>query len=106
MERCLSAPLSPNEEPHSGALFTGSGYGGRCLAASPAFAGRIATADNRAPIDVTALGTFILLHGLGLPPLPGGSAEAFMSRLLNVIVASAYAIGALSLMERWTQPAA
>ncbi|CAN5289757.1 hypothetical protein BH10PSE6_BH10PSE6_01180 [soil metagenome] len=71
-----------------------------CLAASLTFAGRIATAGDRAPMYVIALVTFILLLGLGLSPLPGGSSEAFLSRLLNVIAASAYVVGALSLVER------
>ena len=72
-----------------------------CLAASLMFAGRIATAGDRAPVYAIALGTFILLLGLGLSPLPGGSGEAFVSRLFNVLLASAYAIGGLSLVERW-----
>jgi len=75
-----------------------------CLAVSLMFAGRIATAGDRAPVFVIALGTFILLLGLGLSPLPGGSSEAFLSRLLNVFAASAYAIGVLSLFERWSDP--
>jgi hypothetical protein len=72
-----------------------------CLAASLIFAGRIATAGDRAPIYAIAFATFILLLGLGLSPLPGGSGEAFVSRLLNVLLASAYAIGSLSVVERW-----
>ena len=76
-----------------------------CLAASLMFAGRIATAGDRAPVYLIALGTFILLLGLGLSPLPGGSGEAFASRLINVMLASAYAVGALSLLERWSHPA-
>lgn len=76
-----------------------------CLAASLVFAGRIATAGDRAPLYVIALGTFILLLGLGLSPLPGGSGEAFVSRLLNVVAASAYTVGALSLVARWIYPA-
>ena len=75
-----------------------------CLAASLVFAGRIATAGDRAPIYTIALATFILLLGLGMTPLPGGSGEAFISRLLNVLIASAYAIGGLSLVERWRVP--
>lgn len=71
------------------------------LAASLAFAGRIVTAGDRAPVYAIALATFILLLGLGLSPLPGGSGEAFTSRLLNVLFASAYAIAGLSLLERW-----
>jgi uncharacterized membrane protein YccC len=72
-----------------------------CLATSLIFAGRIATAGDRAPIYALAFATFILLLGLGLTPLPGGSGEAFATRLINVLLASAYAIGAASLVERW-----
>ena len=72
-----------------------------CLAATLMFAGRIATAGDRAPVYVVALGTFVLLLGLSLSPLPGSTGEAFVSRLLNVIFALAYAIGGLSLVERW-----
>ena len=75
-----------------------------CLAATLMFAGRIATAGNRAPVYVVALGTFVLLLGLSLSPLPGSTGEAFVSRILNVIFASAYAIGGLSLVERWQPP--
>ncbi|WP_428669115.1 DUF2955 domain-containing protein [Reyranella sp.] len=74
-----------------------------CLAATLIFAGRIVTAGDRASVYVVALGTFVLLLGLGLSPLPGSSGEAFVSRLLNVILASGYAIGGLSLVE-WWQP--
>ena len=66
-----------------------------CLAATLMFAGRIATAGKRAPVYVVALGTFVLLLGLSLSPLPGSTGEAFVSRILNVILASAYATGAL-----------
>ena len=72
-----------------------------CLAATLIFAGRIATAGNRAPVYVVALGTFVLLLGLSLSPLPGSTGEAFISRILNVIFASAYASGGLSLVARW-----
>jgi hypothetical protein len=75
-----------------------------CLAATLMFAGRIATAGNRAAVYVIALGTFVLLLGLSLSPLPGSTGEAFVSRILNVIFASAYATGALSLVERWQRP--
>lgn len=68
-----------------------------CLAASLLFAGSIATAGERAPVYAIALSTFILLLGLGISPMPGGSGEAFVSRIVNVLVASAYAIGVLSL---------
>ena len=72
-----------------------------CLAASLIFAGRIVTAGDRAPVYAIAFATFILLLGLGMTPLPGGSGEAFVNRLLYVLLASAYAIGGLSLVERW-----
>src|SRR3546814_125473 len=62
------------------------------LAASLAFAGRIVTARDRAAVCTIALATFILLLGLGLSPLPGGSGEVFTNRLLNVLLASAYGI--------------
>jgi hypothetical protein len=75
-----------------------------CLAATLMFAGRIATAGDRAPVYVVALGTFVLLLGLSLSPLPGSTGEAFVSRILNVILASAYASGGLSLLERWQPP--
>jgi hypothetical protein len=71
-----------------------------CLAASLIFAGRIATAGARAPLYALAYSTFILLLGMGLTPLPGGSGEAFASRLFYVLLASAYAIGGVSLVER------
>ena len=72
-----------------------------CLAASLIFAGRIVTAGDRAPIYAIAFATFILLLGLGMTPLPGGSGEAFVDRLIYVLLASAYALGGLSLVQRW-----
>ena len=71
-----------------------------CLAASLIFAGRIVTGGRTAPIFAIAFGTFILLLGMGLSPVPGGSAEAFISRLVNVLVAAAYTVGALALLQR------
>lgn len=72
-----------------------------CLAASLIFAGRIVTAGDRAPIYAIAFATFILLLGLSLAPLPASGGELFLNRLLNVLLASAYAIGGLSLVEPW-----
>jgi hypothetical protein len=72
-----------------------------CLATSLIFAGRIVTAGDRAPVYAIAFATFILLLGLGMTPLPGGSGEAFVNRLVYVLLASAYVIGVLSLVERW-----
>ena len=70
-----------------------------CLAASLLFAGRIVTAGPRAPLYGIAFSTFIILLGIGISPLPGGSGEAFLSRLSYVLLATAYAIGALSLFR-------
>ena len=75
------------------------------LAATLIFAGRIATAGSRTPVYIVALGTFVLLLGLSLSPLPGSTGEAFVSRILNVI----FCLGlrrpaALSLVERWRPP--
>jgi hypothetical protein len=72
-----------------------------CLAMSLVFAGRLVTAGERAPVYAIAFSTFILLLGLGLTPLPGGSEEAFADRLFYVLLASAYAVGTLSLTQRW-----
>lgn len=63
------------------------------------FAGRIVTARENAPIFVVAFATFILLLGSGLSPLPGGSEEAAITRVMNVVMATAYAAGALSLFQ-------
>jgi hypothetical protein len=72
-----------------------------CLVGSLVFAGRIVTAGTLAPLHAIAFATFILLLGLGITPLPGGSGEAFVSRLLNVLFSSAYVIGALAIVEPW-----
>jgi hypothetical protein len=45
-----------------------------------------------------ALVTFVILLGLGVSPLPTDSGEAFTSRLWNVLLAGAYAVGATSLI--------
>jgi hypothetical protein len=68
------------------------------LAASLIFAGLIVSSGERAPLFAIAFATFILLLGIGITPLPGGSGEAFASRLINVLLASAYAVGAVSLL--------
>jgi hypothetical protein len=69
------------------------------LCISMVFAGRIVTARDNAPIFVVAFATFILLLGSGLSPLPGGSEEAAITRVMNVVMATAYAAGALSLFQ-------
>jgi hypothetical protein len=72
-----------------------------CMAASLMFASRIMTGGDRTPLYSIALSTFVLLLGLGMSPLPGGSGEAFVGRLLHVLLASAYTLGALSLLADW-----
>ncbi len=64
------------------------------------FAGRIARGGPAAPIYVVGLASFILILGLGVSPMPGASAESFIIRVLKIIIASAYTIGALSLVSR------
>jgi len=64
------------------------------------FAGRIVRGGPTAPIYIVGFATFILILGLGVSPLPGASAESFITRVLKVIIASAYTIGALSLVSR------
>jgi len=70
-----------------------------CLTASLLFAGRIVMGGRSAPIVAVAFATFILLLGLGLSPVPGGSGEAFIGRLVNVLLAAAYTVGALALLD-------
>jgi hypothetical protein len=72
-----------------------------CLAANLLFAGRLATAGDQTPLYAIAFATFILLLGLGLTPLPGGSGEAFASRLANVVLASVYAVGCIAVTSSW-----
>jgi hypothetical protein len=45
-----------------------------------------------------ALSTFLILFGLGLAPIGEGSAAAFVSRLVDVALASLYALGAIVLL--------
>jgi DUF2955 family protein len=69
------------------------------LCLSLVFAGRIVTSRDYAPIYAVAFATFILLLGSGLSPLPGGSEEAAVTRILNVVMATVYAASALSLFQ-------
>lgn len=61
------------------------------------FGARIAAGGPRAPLFVVALITFIILLGIGVSPLPTDSGAAFTARLWNVLLAGAYAVGAVSL---------
>jgi hypothetical protein len=68
------------------------------LAASLWFGGRVARRGADAPVYAIAFTTFLLILGIGISPLPTGSEEAFAPRILKILLATAYAIGALSLV--------
>jgi hypothetical protein len=70
-----------------------------CFGASLAFASRIAAGGTQAPLYVVAFSTFLILLGIGITPLPGGSGEAFLGRLFHVLLATIYTIGAQSLLS-------
>jgi len=70
------------------------------LTVSLCFAGQIALGGPRAALLAVAFGTFILLIGSGLTPLPGGSGDAFITRIVYILLAIVYTIGALSLFPR------
>lgn len=62
-----------------------------------AFGARIAAGGPQTPLFILALVTFIILLGIGVSPLPMDSGAAFTARLWNVLLAGAYAVGAVSL---------
>jgi hypothetical protein len=64
------------------------------------FGGRLIRGGPMAPVFVLAFGTFLLLIGIAITPLPGGSEEAFVVRIFKIGLASLYALAALSLVER------
>jgi hypothetical protein len=63
-------------------------------------AGRGVVAGPKAPIYGVAFVSFIILLGLGASPVPSESAELFVDRLMSVLAAGAYAVGAISLVSR------
>ncbi|MBC7953271.1 MAG: DUF2955 domain-containing protein [Rhodospirillaceae bacterium] len=63
-----------------------------------AFGARIAINAATAPIFTMAFVTFIILLGLGVSPLPTETGEAFVNRLMDVVLAGLYAVGAGSLV--------
>jgi len=67
------------------------------LLASLWFSGRFARREANAPVYAIAFATFILILGLGVSPLPMGSEETFAPRIIKILLATAYTIGALSL---------
>ena len=64
------------------------------------FGNRIARGGTNAPVYAVAFGTFLLILGMGITPLPGGSEELFAIRIFKIALASLYAVGALSLVYR------
>jgi hypothetical protein len=68
------------------------------------FAGRLVRGGPSAPIFALAFAAFLLLMGLAITPLPGGSEESFVLRVLKIGLASAYALGALSLAAPLRRP--
>ena len=64
------------------------------------FGSLIANGGSKAPLYAIAFGTFLLILGLGLTPLPGGSEELFATRIFKIALASVYVLGALSLVYR------
>ncbi len=61
-------------------------------------AGPLHGGGKLAPVFGIALSTFLILFGLGLAPIGEGSAAAFMSRLVDVALASLYALGTIVLL--------
>jgi hypothetical protein len=62
------------------------------------FGWRIATAGPRAPVFVVACTTFLILLCAGLPPFKE-TGTAFATRMAYVLLAGAYTIGMLALLE-------
>lgn len=63
------------------------------------FAGGAARGGAKAPLFGLALGTFLLILGLAVTPLPGGSEQTYLIRILQILFASVYALGALILVS-------
>jgi hypothetical protein len=61
-------------------------------------AGALHGGGKLAPVFGIALSTFLILFGLGLAPIGEGSAAAFVSRLVDVALASLYALGSIVLL--------
>ena len=63
------------------------------------FGAKIAEGGDLAPIYVVGLVTFLIVLGLGLAPLPGDSGTFFITRVINVIIATIYTIGVASVLR-------
>lgn len=68
--------------------------------ASLGFASGVARGGGLAPIYRQAFMTFLLILGLGIVPITGGSEDSYVIRIIKVTAAGAYAIGILSLLAR------
>jgi hypothetical protein len=62
-------------------------------------AGRGAVAEAKAPVYTVGLASFIILLGVGVSPLPWNASSLFVDRLINVLLAGAYAVGAVALVS-------
>lgn len=62
------------------------------------FAARMARGGPTAPVFGLAAGTFLLILGLAITPLPGGSEQSYLIRILQILFAGLYALGALVLV--------
>jgi len=69
------------------------------LAVALVFAGRISLGGQSAALASAACGAAVLLVGMGLSPFTD-SATAFGTRLVQVLLASAYTVGAFMLLEK------
>lgn len=69
------------------------------LLAGLILAGRLYAPTPLAPVFGVALPTFLVLLGLGLAPTGEGSAAAFVTRVIDVALASLYAVGAIALFS-------
>jgi len=67
------------------------------LLAGLILAGRLYARTPPAPVFGIALSTFLILFGMGLAPIGDGSSAAFVTRIIDVALASLYAIGAIAL---------
>jgi hypothetical protein len=63
------------------------------------FGDRIARGGASAPIYTVGLMTFLIILGLGLSPLPQDSGTLSITRVLDVMLGSVYAIGMASLLR-------
>ena len=63
------------------------------------FGAKIAEGGDLAPIYSVGLVTFLIVLGLGLAPLPGDSGTFFITRVINVMIATIYTIGVASVLR-------